>query len=331
MSGKRAILSLMKKYEIIKEMDEQKIPKTEIARQHGIPKSTLFTILKMREEIVNAIHKEDELGMFYNHMPDRTLAVKGDKCKGTKRSKERLTVLCCNRIAVTKPSLSWLPGFDAKMGAANRKVDNCPAHPELDNLRNIKLVLLPKITTSPLQPLDQAKLKFREMLGRSMVLKMETRKDMKKWDVFRAMEAIVAQLWRAVQQKTIANCFCHVHFISPVDEEGAVHEFLAAASSEDPEDCGPRAPTWPLDSPSVCSPVTQPSLSQQTMTSQFVVSSTSQCPGAARVNGEEDGEGEREEPAQVPMMHDILKAGDVYAAVLRWHGANEKCGRTSRI
>ncbi|KAJ8866950.1 hypothetical protein PR048_032812 [Dryococelus australis] len=45
MSGKRASLSLMKKYEIIKE--------AEIARQHGIPKSTLSTILKMREEIVN--------------------------------------------------------------------------------------------------------------------------------------------------------------------------------------------------------------------------------------------------------------------------------------
>ncbi|KAJ8870453.1 hypothetical protein PR048_029475 [Dryococelus australis] len=39
------------------------------------------------------VYNADELGMFYNLMPDHTLAVKGDVCKGTKRSKERLTVL----------------------------------------------------------------------------------------------------------------------------------------------------------------------------------------------------------------------------------------------
>ncbi|KAJ8887610.1 hypothetical protein PR048_013827 [Dryococelus australis] len=206
----------MKKYEIIMEVDKQKTPKSEIARQHGIPKSTLFTILKMREERVNAVKKEgsnvqlknlqrmthgyleeallewfgqvraqnlpvsgpmvqkadelalrlgiddlkcssgwldsfkvhhrischkivgeivsvdpqsvsewlpllqnilsryqprgvynaDELGIFYNLMPDRTLAVKGDVCKGTKSSKKRLTVLlCCNMDSSDMKSL----------------------------------------------------------------------------------------------------------------------------------------------------------------------------------------------------------------------------------
>nr|CAD7204555.1 unnamed protein product [Timema douglasi] len=46
------------KYKIIKEVDEKKITKTKIAWWHGIPKSTLFMILKMREEIVNAVQKE---------------------------------------------------------------------------------------------------------------------------------------------------------------------------------------------------------------------------------------------------------------------------------
>nr|CAD7447312.1 unnamed protein product [Timema bartmani] len=50
------ILGLLE--EIIQEVDEKKITKTEIARRHGIPKSTLLTILKMREEIVNAVQKE---------------------------------------------------------------------------------------------------------------------------------------------------------------------------------------------------------------------------------------------------------------------------------
>nr|CAD7442142.1 unnamed protein product [Timema bartmani] len=51
MSRKRTFLALMKKYKIIQKMDEKKITKTEIARWHDIPKSTLFMILKMREEI----------------------------------------------------------------------------------------------------------------------------------------------------------------------------------------------------------------------------------------------------------------------------------------
>nr|CAD7198730.1 unnamed protein product [Timema douglasi] len=49
---------LLPSKEIIQEVDEKKITKTKIARRHGILKSTLFTILKMREEIVNAVQKE---------------------------------------------------------------------------------------------------------------------------------------------------------------------------------------------------------------------------------------------------------------------------------
>nr|CAD7586462.1 unnamed protein product [Timema genevievae] len=48
MSGKRTFLMLMKKYEIIQEVDEKKITKTEIGRRHGILKSTLIMIPKMR-------------------------------------------------------------------------------------------------------------------------------------------------------------------------------------------------------------------------------------------------------------------------------------------
>nr|CAD7440076.1 unnamed protein product [Timema bartmani] len=58
MSGKRTFLTLMKKYEFKQEVDEKKITKTKIARQHGIPKSTLFMILKTRVEILNAVQKE---------------------------------------------------------------------------------------------------------------------------------------------------------------------------------------------------------------------------------------------------------------------------------
>ena len=38
------------------------------------------------------IYNLDETGLFYRALPDRTLAVKSDTCKGEKRSKERITV-----------------------------------------------------------------------------------------------------------------------------------------------------------------------------------------------------------------------------------------------
>nr|CAD7440201.1 unnamed protein product [Timema bartmani] len=45
MSGKRTFLTLMKKYEIIQEVDGKKITKTEIARLHGIPKAVRPVII----------------------------------------------------------------------------------------------------------------------------------------------------------------------------------------------------------------------------------------------------------------------------------------------
>ncbi|XP_052221853.1 tigger transposable element-derived protein 6-like [Dreissena polymorpha] len=41
----------------------------------------------------------DETGLFFRALPDKSLSIKGEDCKGGKRSKERLTVaLCCNAV-----------------------------------------------------------------------------------------------------------------------------------------------------------------------------------------------------------------------------------------
>jgi hypothetical protein len=37
------------------------------------------------------IYNADETGIFWRMMPDKTLAFKGEKCSGGKKSKERLT------------------------------------------------------------------------------------------------------------------------------------------------------------------------------------------------------------------------------------------------
>ncbi|KAJ8869967.1 hypothetical protein PR048_028978 [Dryococelus australis] len=412
MSGKRASSSLVK-YKIFKEVDEQKIPKAEIVRQHGIPKSALFTILNMREEIVNAVQKKghnngsamrsqnlavngpmvqkiadefalrlgiddlkclsgwldcfkvhhgischkivgksasvdpksmsewlpllqnvlsrcqpcdvynaDELGMFCNLMLDRTLAVKGGMCKGMKRSKEHLTVLCCNMDGSIKMK-PLVIGKLKKPSGFRGNIILC------DYDFNKKLVVLPKNTSSMLEPLDQGiiqqvKLKFRKMLVRNM----DDGSDCPQ------LEGSAA--------KTISNCFSHAHFVTPVDEEAAVHVLLAAASSKDlnyppPVDTEPQPglSTVPL---SVRQTVTQPcdetwqQLAPDCTFEEFVTAEdiavwgtldyVNDVHGQQELSGEDDVEGEAEESAQVPVTRDLLKAGDVYAAVLRRHGAH---------
>ena len=53
----------------------------------------------------------------------------------------------------------WVDELDIKFLAQKRKValvvDNCPAHPEVENLKVIKLVFLLPSTISKTQPLDQ--------------------------------------------------------------------------------------------------------------------------------------------------------------------------------
>jgi hypothetical protein len=41
------------------------------------------------------VHNADETGLFFNVLPDRTLAYKGESCHGRKHSEDRFTVLLC--------------------------------------------------------------------------------------------------------------------------------------------------------------------------------------------------------------------------------------------
>lgn len=53
--AKRCALSIDTKRKILECIDEKRLPKTEIAKKFGIPKSTLFTIVKNRDSILNAV------------------------------------------------------------------------------------------------------------------------------------------------------------------------------------------------------------------------------------------------------------------------------------
>ena len=53
----------------------------------------------------------------------------------------------------------WTREMDTKFTKEKEKVariiDNCPAHPTMDNLKSIELIFLPPNTTSKLQPIHQ--------------------------------------------------------------------------------------------------------------------------------------------------------------------------------
>lgn len=44
------------------------------------------------------IYNADEAGLFYQLMPDKTMALKNESCKGGKKSKQRITVLFCANL-----------------------------------------------------------------------------------------------------------------------------------------------------------------------------------------------------------------------------------------
>ena len=148
----------------------------------------------------------------------KTLHLKGEKCSGGKHSKIRLTGLAAGnahgeRLAMfvigkaNKPRCfkgvrnlpwryraqrkswmtaelfeEWVRELDRKFSAAKRKIaliiDNCTAHPHVEQLPSIELIFLPPNTTSRTQPMDQGviralKAKYRSLAVRKLIAALE--------------------------------------------------------------------------------------------------------------------------------------------------------------
>ena len=77
----------------------------------------------------------------------------------------------------TEIMIPVLTALDRKLDVENRKVllflDNAPSYPETlqGNLKNIKLVFLPKNTTSQLQPCDAGIIRNFKVMYRKQLLK----------------------------------------------------------------------------------------------------------------------------------------------------------------
>ena len=109
----------------------------------------------------------------------------------------------------------WVRGLDHKFQREDRKialiVDNCPVHPDINDLKAIELVFLPPNTTSHAQPMDQGviwslKSKYRILSVRRIITALENDEDMPSFSVLDSMKMLLLA-WESVTEETIINCF----------------------------------------------------------------------------------------------------------------------------
>ena len=105
--------------------------------------------------------------------------------------------------------------LDAKFDAEGRKIvliiDNCPAHPNVDNLKAIQLVFLPPNTTSKTQPMDQGVIRALKAFHRTNVVRRQIKcvdegKMTPKINILQAIRMLVKS-WDAISINTVKNCF----------------------------------------------------------------------------------------------------------------------------
>ena len=121
----------------------------------------------------------------------------------------------------------WIKQQDKKFAKQKRKVamviDNCRAHPNVPDLKAIKLIYLPPNTTSKTQPMDQGiiqalKCNYKKLFVKDGLLVAFEKKKEFTWSVLNAMMTIT-EAWNKVKPVTIANCFNHCGFTTPTEEE----------------------------------------------------------------------------------------------------------------
>ena len=111
----------------------------------------------------------------------------------------------------------WLQEFDKMMLRQKRKVlltlDNCTAHPKIQNLKAVELLFLPPNTTSKAQPCDMGiisnlKCHYRGTMLRRLINFIDDGNDYSTFK-FTLLDAVVLlkQAWEKVEPATIRNCF----------------------------------------------------------------------------------------------------------------------------
>ena len=209
--------------------------------------TTLPTILSKYD--LNQTYNADEFGMFYRAQPNKSLHLKNENCVGGKYSNltgltaanavgEKLPLfvtgkskkprcfkhikhLPCRYRSQKKGWMDsilfeeWVREVDRRFTKEGRKivllVDNCPAHPSIDNLVSTELIFLPPNTTSKLQPMDQSvirslKADYKTMSIKKLIEATEKKKPLPEFSILDALQ-MLDLAWRKVTTKTVVNCF----------------------------------------------------------------------------------------------------------------------------
>ena len=100
--------------------------------------------------------------------------------------------------------------FQAEWREVALIIDNCPAHPIIENLSHLKLVLPPN-TTSVTQPMNQSvirclKAHYKKRLVKLILRSLDSNKPLPKVSLLTALQLLVSA-WNEVSQTTIANWF----------------------------------------------------------------------------------------------------------------------------
>ena len=101
--------------------------------------------------------------------------------------------------------------FQAKGRKVALIIDNCPAHPIIENLSHLKLVFLLPNTTSVSQPMDQGvirclKAHYRKRLVKLILRSLHSNKSLPTVSLLTPLQLLVSA-WNEVSQTTIVICF----------------------------------------------------------------------------------------------------------------------------
>jgi hypothetical protein len=107
----------------------------------------------------------------------------------------------------------YISKWNNELRRKNRKilllVDNCPAHPHIQDLSNIKLVFLPPNATSVFQPMDMGIIKsFKGYFTRLLVLQLIDQRERGLYDNVSLLDSIclMKDAWDTVTPATVINC-----------------------------------------------------------------------------------------------------------------------------
>lgn len=140
--------------------------------------------------------------------------------------------------------VSWLQKLDRKFLLQGRSVamivDNCPAHPTVDDLKAIKLMFLPPNTTSVLQPCDQGIINcFKRNYRKAVMQRYLVHIDTGSPSTFNisVLEAlyVMKKAWNDVSPAVVANCFRHAGFCrkESTEEESETDHTTSDTMQED--------------------------------------------------------------------------------------------------